>query len=220
MCFSVSASFIASSLLTVIGTVTLFSIRSKRYYLFACMPLFFGIQQFCEGCVWLGLLRAWQGQTIDWFGYGFLFFAYGVWPFWVPLSLYYLEPTLYKKKILFFFACAGSVLALISASGVFLYGIKPAILDNHIVYNTSNYGTIINYVSSVTYLVVTIGSFFLVTGYLFNFFGLLLLASCAASYYFWQTAFASTWCFFAAMLSVCMYALVALDYPRNKDSVE
>ena len=81
MCFSATASFTASALLTPVG---LYALRrtyqsDPRYLALAAFPLLFGIQQAIEGGLWLALEgRATLSTSTT--ALGFLFFAYLLWP--------------------------------------------------------------------------------------------------------------------------------------------
>jgi hypothetical protein len=55
------------------------------------MPLFAGLQQFMEGNVWLGI-NASDPFTVLWRAMGFIFFTWFMWPIWIPLAIYVLEP--------------------------------------------------------------------------------------------------------------------------------
>ena len=68
MCFSASASFIASGGLAALGGVSFVSAKKKDKVL-AVIPIMFSIQQFCEGIQWLYLN---SGSSSPVFGYLFL----------------------------------------------------------------------------------------------------------------------------------------------------
>jgi len=55
MCFSATASFVASGVIGSIGLATLRHVREPRTLLFAAVPMLFAVHQFTEGFVWLGL---------------------------------------------------------------------------------------------------------------------------------------------------------------------
>ena len=80
MCFSASASFIASGGLAALGGVSFVSAKKKDKVL-AVIPIMFSIQQFCEGIQWLYLN---SGSSSPVFGYLFLLFAFILWPIYVP----------------------------------------------------------------------------------------------------------------------------------------
>ncbi|MFM7171039.1 MAG: DUF6629 family protein [Cyanobium sp.] len=94
MCFSAKASFLASALLLPTGTATLamaWAKKQRQMVPLAAAPLLFGLQQFCEGMVWLGL----EGQPPPLgqpmvapvaAALAYLFFAYAFWPIWIPLA--------------------------------------------------------------------------------------------------------------------------------------
>ena len=87
MCFSASASFAASGVLSVVGAVSLTKAeRNER--LFAAVPLIFAAQQAIEGALWISPVES--ACQIGW-GYGFLGFAYVVWPVYVPIAVYLME---------------------------------------------------------------------------------------------------------------------------------
>jgi hypothetical protein len=55
MCFSASASFGASLVLSVIGVATIKNTRHREQLPFASIPFVFAVQQFSEGVLWLTL---------------------------------------------------------------------------------------------------------------------------------------------------------------------
>jgi hypothetical protein len=87
MCFSAPASLIASGGLVVIGGASL-AIAKKEEKILAAIPFLFGIQQAFEGIQWLHLN---VGPPSLFAGYGFLFFAFLVWPVYVPAMVFVLD---------------------------------------------------------------------------------------------------------------------------------
>ena len=102
MCFSESVSFAAGGLLLAGGGYA--SRRAwttnKKYLPVALMPIFAGLQQFTEGFVWSGM-TAGDPLTLLWSALGFIFFTWFMWPFWIPLAVYVLEPAESRRKHLF-----------------------------------------------------------------------------------------------------------------------
>ena len=205
MCFSATASFTAASLLSVIGIASLKSIKNKNYTFLAAIPLLFGIQQFCEGVVWVSLNYGLSESLLYFFSYSFLLFAYILWPFWIPVSLYFLETQKQRKNWFIFLVLLGISLAIFLAYTVYMHGITPTISDQHITYDTNNYDNKIAFIALLIYFITTIVPFFLISSSILNIFGILLLLSAAISLYVWQVAFTSTWCFFSAILSSYLY---------------
>ena len=93
MCLSATVSFTASVLLTAGGAAIIVkAMRSNwRYLPIGLMPLFAGIQQFSEGFVWIGV-NGGDHATMVWGAMSFIFFTWFMWPFWIPFSVWVLEP--------------------------------------------------------------------------------------------------------------------------------
>ena len=86
MCFSATASFGASIVLTGIGVASLKQVKEPAQYPFASIPLIFGVQQFFEGVVWIASTNSqWSGYQYP-AAYGFLVIAQMVWPLLFPLA--------------------------------------------------------------------------------------------------------------------------------------
>ena len=99
MCLSQSVSFTAGAFLVVGGGFALTKAWqiNKRYLPVALMPLFAGLQQFMEGGVWWGVNTGDPSTTL-WGAMGFIFFTWFMWPFWIPVASYVLEPSGSSRK--------------------------------------------------------------------------------------------------------------------------
>jgi len=53
MCFSAGASFVGGVIISGIGVATIREVHKPSQLVFACIPLFFGVQQIVEGCLFL-----------------------------------------------------------------------------------------------------------------------------------------------------------------------
>jgi len=88
MCFSATASFSTGVVLIPAGVYCLREAARKdwRYLALGAAPVFFTIQQFCEGVVWLefasGTASPPSGAEL-----AYLFLALAFWPFWLPFSV-------------------------------------------------------------------------------------------------------------------------------------
>ena len=111
MCFSAAASFTAAAVLTGTGSASVNIARRRQLglgmTLLAAFPLLFGLQQFSEGVVWLGV----YGITPPWLtAIGtalFVFAAYVMWPILGPLVGWLIEPEGTRKRIFAMFLAAG-----------------------------------------------------------------------------------------------------------------
>src|SRR3990167_5029854 len=108
MCFSVEASFGASVFLLSMGLLSIKNLKAKNLWPLAVVPLLFAAQQFFEGFVWLNK----AGVVTDIIGniakYGFIFFAFIVWPFWIPFACWKTEKNRKNKQLLLPILAAGS----------------------------------------------------------------------------------------------------------------
>tara|TARA_R110000787_G_scaffold271516_1_gene378744 strand:+ start:6115 stop:6801 length:687 start_codon:yes stop_codon:yes gene_type:complete len=115
MCFSETVSFTTGGALIVGGTFAAFKAwrLNRRYLPLAMMPPMAGIQQVLEGHVWMGVTGG-DTSMVWWAAIGFMFFSWFMWPAWIPLSVYVLEPPeSRRKKLLLAFAFAGAGLGLV-----------------------------------------------------------------------------------------------------------
>ena len=82
MCFSVGASFATAGTLSVISLLSIKQVAHKKELIpFALTPLFFGIQQACEGFVWITINNGDTTSLLHVISmYSFLFFAAMFWP--------------------------------------------------------------------------------------------------------------------------------------------
>lgn len=201
MCFSASASFIAGTALSATGVVTLKKAETKREIPFAAIPLLFGIQQIIEGFVWLSFSFAnpvWNSL----FAHAFLFFAYVLWPIFIPFSVRLLEPDFSRKKLLSVFQVVGIAVASYLLFFMISHPLAVLAADKSIKYFLS-----LPYGFSLVglYVLVTCGSPLFSSRKIINIFGILVSISFVIAYYFYTVVFASVWCFFSAILSGTIY---------------
>ena len=74
----------------------------------AAIPLVFGVQQACEGLVWVGIHRA-DAALMRLAATGFLFFALAFWLFWIPFCAVFLDPRRAVKRLLAVMALLGLI---------------------------------------------------------------------------------------------------------------
>ena len=100
MCFSPEASFAGGIIISAIGIVTVKEVHKPSQLLFASIPLFFGIQQFAEGFLWLTIPRPEYLNVQKFDTYIFLIMAQVVWPMLIPLSVLFMEEVKKRRRIL------------------------------------------------------------------------------------------------------------------------
>lgn len=192
MCFSPEASFIASGGLIAAGAASL-KIATPKEKAIALIPLFFGIQQFFEGIQWLHLNRSSSSLSA---AYAFLFFAFILWPVYIPAVLFKIESE--RRRILRWFVAGGMLVSGLYLAGFLMHPLVPKVVNKCIQYEfTVPFAT----VAAALYLIVVFGSLFASSKPFFRFVGVTIVVLAAITDAFYYFAFASVWCFFAAATS-------------------
>ncbi len=203
MCFSATASFTAAATLSVLGVATLTQICSRRELLLGSFPLLFAIQQFSEGLVWLTKDYTSLHSINSLVTYSFLLFATGLWPMLCPLSVYFLEGNILRKKTILGMVVVGMVLGLYLFGSVVTQGVSSEYFSGNLLYD-------LNFIpfyeiNKYLYLLVTSVPFIIARDRLLKLFGVLAILSFGLSDLFYKVTFVSVWCFFAAVLSAGLY---------------
>jgi hypothetical protein len=204
MCFTATASFVASGVLGAIGVATLGQVKHRRELLFAALPVLFSVHQAIEGVVWLGLDGTLSSTVAHDAGAAFVLYAQGLIPFVIPLSVLLFEPTRARRRRMLPFAVLGLGLTLFMLWGLAAYPLQVFVVGNSIVY--VNAGTNHTWVA-VLYVVATCGSLFFSKIPDMVLFGAANLAILLAVMAVKRYAFTSVWCAYAAVASliICAY---------------
>ena len=220
MCFSASVSFGVSAILLTTGAYTVnYALHNDRRYLaLATFPLLFGIQQAFEGWLWLALATHDNTGTLI-SALGFLFFAYFLWPFYVPFAANRVEIDPQRQHIFRWFSLIGL------AFGISLYLpllFQPDWLVVNIIQHSISYEPVLIYEGIVSrtsvrffYAMIVAAPLLFTTVVSLRRFGILILFSVVISAFFFLYAFVSIWCLFASLLS--LYIVVVL---RNRSSAK
>jgi hypothetical protein len=219
LCISAEVSFGLSG--TLLGVGSFCVVRAlqvdRRLIPLALVPMVFSIQQFCEGCLWVGLNRANPG-LVRGAGLAYLSFALFFWPVWASLSTLPIEP---RKGVRWFLCGTGVVGALVGA-GLFLpLVLHPDWLTIEVVRHSIYYNTsAVPFLSVIpsaawegVYLAAVAIPFMVSPERRLFHLGLALVLSAAVSHIFFRYAGASIWCFFAAALSLYLSALFLREGP-------
>lgn len=218
MCFSAEASFIAGTVILTTGVIAMKKSVNVPQRVFALIPLFFALQQYIEGFLWIGLQNPVLYPYTQWFIYGFLFFAWIVWPVFVPLSCMLLEKKRARKLLLSFFILIGLLVASACVFVMFSFTVSAGVQDFHIKYATvfrSSY----TWLFGILYLIPTIGSLFVSGVRKMWILGVINLVSYVASKIFFQGYVISVWCFFGAVASVMVVYLI-VQLSKSTSEVE
>jgi hypothetical protein len=207
MCFSASASFIASSLLLAGGVIAVKNTKTNHQLPFAFIPLIFSLQQFCEGILWLSFTHPeyakWQSTAT----FAFLIFAQVVWAAWVPFSVVLVEKNEQRKKLLKAILTMGLMVSCYLAYCIFNFPISASAEAYHISYHLDfphkNLGII-----GLFYVIPTVFSALVSGQKNMKVIGVANLVSFLVTKYFFGEYVISVWCFFAAIISFAVFLIV------------
>jgi len=203
MCFSATANFVGSGVLSAVGVVTLTKVKHRRELLFAALPVLFAIHQFIEGFVWLGLDGILSPKVTHNMGAAFMLYAQGLLPFILPLSVILFEADAKSRRRMQPFLILGTLTALYILWALTAYPTQVFVKGNSIVY--INQATN-NEVVAVLYVIVTCGSLLFSKVKDMVIFGIANLAILLLVMAFKRYAFTSLWCAYAAVASVIILA--------------
>lgn len=207
MCFSATASFVASGALLLMGVAT-YAVTRKKDMILIAIPVLFGIQQAFEGVQWLYLDR---GSVSLPAGYGFLLLALVVWPVYVPAFVSILDPK--KVRLMWWFLAAGF---LVAANFLAMMATQPLRISErtncvHYAFDLPSQWLIL-----ALYLVAILGPLFFSSRPVFRWFGVLIFSLAVIAGTVYHHNFISVWCFFAAVVSAVFFLHV--QHKRSKRS--
>lgn len=221
MCFSPETSYGLGALLLAGGGVSLYKAlkTSPRYIPMAVMPILVGIQQIGEGAVWTGLNTGCEPATRAG-TFTFLFFAWVVWPFWVPFMTWVLEPDRDHRRILTGFMIAGAAWGLSMYLPYLWHPEWVQVQIRHASIGYSHHLWAENYVPAMAlyaaYLSI-IGLAPVISSHLHvKLFGLALIVATLVTYALYTYAETSVLCFFAGAMTMLLIGIVWTDKCRQR----
>ena len=202
MCFSATASFISSGVIATIGVATLRHVREPRALLFASVPLLFAFHQLCEGFVWLGLDGEIGKLALDHVAFMFTIYAQGVLPLLMPVAVLLMEPPGWRRRAILGCTAIGAVVCAWDVVGLIAFPTHTVVEYHSIAYHNPVTG---NFPISCLYILATCGALLLSTHRVVRWYGALNVIGLSIVQIVRAYAFASVWCFYAALLSVIIY---------------
>jgi hypothetical protein len=205
MCFSATASFSAGTLLLLIGVACVRQSQGPREWPYALVPALFGVQQLLEGGLWLSLV---QGQSC-WSSpltLGYSAFSQVFWPIYIPLAVLLLEPVEVRRRLIGLIALGGTVVACYLGWYMAQTSVIAEVRGAHIAYVFPHFHQAL---ATVLYLLAACLAPWLSSWSNVRWFGFLTSLSLAGTAYFYAKWFISSWCFFAACLSVSVWLFFA-----------
>jgi len=201
MCFCATASFGASAGLAAVGAASIITAK-KEYRALAFIPILFAIQQFIEGSQWIAQHPSLESLFL---GYAYLFFAFLLWPVYIPFAVYQIEKNQHLKRLIRWCIWLGGTLSAFLLYTLFSQPLFIEILPNGIYYNIS---TPLHQYGVYLYVLAACGGLFVSSSAFLRWFGVAGLGTALFSLWIFHETAASVWCFFAAMLSFSVYFFI------------
>src|SRR3989339_348953 len=140
--------------------------------------------------------------------YAYVLFSHVLWPMFVPLAILLIESDPVRRKILKVFLFVGVGVGAHLAYVIAAAPVTASIVNRSIAYDVSYAYPLLG---MALYLIATCGSPLVSSYRILNMFGVALVIAFGVSTWFFMNAFFSVWCFFAAALSVFIFAHVIFE---------
>ena len=202
MCFSPTASFVATGVLGSIGVATWRHVREPRTLLFASVPMLFAFHQFCEGMVWLGLEGRIGPLALNHFAFLFTLYAQGLLPTLMPAAVALMEPRGWRRNAIVGLTVVGAVASAWDAYGLIFVPSRVFVDHFSVAYRNPLTG---NLWISLLYILATCGALLLSGHRVIRTYGVVNVIALTIVQIVRSYAFASVWCFYAAIMSVMIY---------------
>jgi hypothetical protein len=215
MCFSASASFTASVVLVSLGAIAIKKSTTPGQRVLSCIPVVFGLQQFTEGLLWIGLSRPGYDYLVEPAKYGFLIFAQIVWPAFIPFAIMQVEPVPARRRIMKVLSVFGLLLAAYFAYCLANYNVVVGSGCAHINYILS-YPKLAEHAMTFGYFLPAAIPPFISGIRKLRVLGLATLLAYVVAWLFYREYAISVWCFFAALVSSFVLMVIVEMNRKNK----
>jgi hypothetical protein len=210
MCFSAMASFTGGVIICSIGVATIRKVYAPSQIVFACIPIFFGIQQIVEGIVWMSFQNSEYAGFQKPASYLFLVMADLFWPIMTPLAMLLMEKELKRTKILKLLLSIGILLSVYNAYCLYSFVVEPSIVGYHIDYHVA-FPELLRLPAFGVYLISSVVPLFVSSVKGTRVMGILMTLSCLITILFFTQYLTSVWCFFAAAISMVIFWMVKVE---------
>lgn len=200
ICFSATASVSAGIALLAIGAMTIRRTRNKAELPYATIPLLFGVQQLIEGGLWLGLSA--HHPATHALAVVYLLFSNVLWPIYVPLAVWMIEPSARHRRRIAFSLAIGIAVAMFFLAAIMTHPVGATIKAMHIKYSLPHphKHLVFAFYAMATCLAPLLSSFRTL-----RLLGVVISMSMIFAYVIYTAWFASVWCFFAAIISATVF---------------
>lgn len=183
------------------GLATARRIQKPREIAFALIPTLFAFQQWMEGMLWLSFLEDAQPFHFT-LTQAYSLFSQVVWPVYIPVSVLLLEPVPWRRKMLYAITLAGAAVSAFLLYYLVQRPVTSQVNGHHIQYIFPHFHT---FAASRLYLLGACIAPLVSSHRYVRIFGVLITASLAITYFFYNAWLISVWCFFAALLSGAVF---------------
>jgi hypothetical protein len=214
MCFSATASFTAAAVLMPAGAFCLKASHEvdRRYWAFAMLPFLFGLQQALEGGLWLALEHG-DATAAHGLALGFLLFSHGFWLVWVGFSAYLVETVPWRRRLFRAIAVFGLLFGALMYVPLLIHPdwMQAVIVRHSIQYELRfvTEGFVPDRLLAVVYGGVILLPLLLASDRYHKILGVMVLVSGLVTLALYDWAFMSVWCYFAAILSLYIFVVIA-----------
>jgi len=160
--------------------------------------------------LWLALPV--QSPSVHVLTVSYLLFSNILWPIYVPLAIWAIEPIALRRMWLLLPIMTGALTSLFFLSAIITRPVSAAIIHSHIHYHLPHSH---DKIAFAFYATATCLAPMLSSNKSVRLIGALLIASMIAAYMIYTMWFASVWCYFAALISI-----VVFHYFRHRDLPE
>lgn len=206
MCLSAPVSFSAAAVLIPLGAATMRRAwrTDRRYLAVATLPVLLGVQQLIEGLIWTEGARA-NLPAVEVLSLVYTFFAWIVWPVWIPMSAYFVEPARRQPAYLTFII-VGAMLGSIQWFPYLAHAgwLKVSFLDYAVRYSDRQLLDVVvgRPLTYAVYSGLVIVPMLLSSDRRLRIFGGLIALVLAVTFAFFQWAYISVFCFGGAVASL------------------
>ena len=215
MCFSASASFVASGFLAGMSVFSGYKVGrhkplNRAKLALVGVPAAFAIQQFSEGLIWLSAANSSNLMVANLAVYIFSFFAFVFWPAYIPTCIYLVEKQPSHRHWLVIVRNIGFLFAAFLLFNIYYYGVQAELSGCHVLYH---FGLLrspgwLAWLGMFIYLATTVGALLLSSWHVIWRMGVLIGFAYIVSLIFYHTYLVSVWCFFAAIISLLLDRIV------------
>lgn len=218
MCFSAEVSFGASAVITTIGVISYKKAEQTPLRYIAFIPILFGIHQFSEGFVWLSHLYTQFSPVKHLSTSTFLFFAWIIWPVYIPFAMWKNEEQPVRKKLLRVFTIIGAVVA-----GCFVYYLLtsevPSEIRGHSIYYGFDKDHPLKLYLVVLYFTTVVLSTVVSSVRKMWWLGAANIVLFTLTKIYVADKVVSVWCFLAALTSIVILYIITLEMKERKGKV-